>query len=110
MLLFATSFIYPQWTDSAQKSWSEEDAQEFVELSRQMHSMDSQFSAERRKDSKARPSDELARVADSYLQKEGQLREAQQAGQGVARILYYLGIGLVSVGGVCFLASRSGDD
>jgi hypothetical protein len=110
LLLFAVSWVFPQWSGSPKQQWSADDAAEYQELSREMHRLDYQFAAQRKKDPQARPSDEFARTTDSYQQKEQQLLDAQQAGQGMAIILRYLGMGLVCIGGFCYLASRSGDD
>lgn len=110
LLLFGASFVYPQWSGGSQRQWTEADAQEFVELSRKAHGMDHEFSRQRKKDPNARPSPEFARLADTYMQKEQELRNAQQAGKGMARVLYWLGIGLVCIGGFCYLATRSDGD
>ena len=109
LVLFGGSFVYPQWSGSAERQWTEADAQEFVELSRKVHGMDHAFSSQRKKDPDARPSPEFTRVADSYMQKEEKLRKAQHAGEGVARVLLYLGIGLVCLGGFTYLGLGGSD-
>ena len=110
LLLFAASFVYPSWSGSAQRQWTEQDAQEYQEINRKLHGADYQYAAERQRNPNAEMPPELARLTDSHLQKAQQLENAQNAGQGVARILYFAGIGLVVIGGVIYIASRGGGD
>jgi len=101
LFLIALSYAYPTMSGSREANWSEEDAQEFQELGRRVHNLDYEFARERAKNPKAEPSPEFARAADLYQQKEQQLKEAQNAGQFMARVLFIAGITLVVVAGVC---------
>lgn len=111
LALFAGSFFYPQLSGSREAQWTDEDAEEMVELSRQAHGLDSAYGAERSRNPNAQPSPELARVADSWLAKDQELKDAQAAGQGVARAMFISGLCLVVLGGIVYLATNgSGGD